>query len=81
MDRLNQGKLLSPILLGGKLEYVDHISDGDVKDACTSYVKWTNGTFPHIITTIQKKRLKYLVLWVKDQVRSQEAPEFPNCTT
>ena len=72
LDRNNQGTLLLPILFGGNLEDVEHISDTDFKDTCARYVKRTNGPFPHILTPIHKQLLKSLVLWEKDQVSAQK---------
>ena len=41
--------VIPKFLLGGNLEYVEHMSDDSFKDACTSYVKRTDGTFLHIL--------------------------------
>jgi len=63
------------------LEGLEHLSEEDVKDLCSSYVKRTDGAFPTILTPAQRKRFLALVLFVKDRVRAQVVPSFPNGTT
>ena len=53
--------------LSGDLAELEHMSEDDVKDACTSYAKRTDGPFPIILTQLQRKRFKALMLWVKDR--------------
>ena len=50
-------------------EGLRHMSDEDVRDACASYAKRQNGSFPIVLTPIQGQRMKALVLWVKDRDR------------
>ena len=67
-------------LLSGGLEGLAQMSDEDVKDACASYAKRTDGVFPVILPQLQRQRLRSLVLWVKDKIRAQAAVEFPDGT-
>ena len=60
--------------LSSDLEGLQHLSEEDVKEACSSYVKKLDGSFPVILSTLQKQHLKALMLWVKDQVRLQRNP-------
>ena len=62
------------------LEGLQHMSDEEVQDMCTSYAKRTDGVFPLILTPIQKQRLRSLALWVKDRARVNQDIEFPNTT-
>ena len=52
------------------LDGLEHMSEDDVKDACTSYARRQDGVFPIILTQLQRYRLKGLVLWVKDMFRA-----------
>jgi len=56
--------------LSGGLDGLEHMSVEDVKDACNSYAKRTDGEFPIILTQLQRYRMKGLVLWVKDMFRA-----------
>ena len=47
--------IIDNFLLGVNLEGVKHISDDDVKDACTIYAKRSDVPFPHILTPIHKQ--------------------------
>ena len=67
--------------LSGDLAELQHMSESEVKDACASYAKRTDAPFPIILTQLQRKRLKALMLWVKDRVRAQAPVTFPNGTT
>ena len=67
--------------LSGDLEALQYMSEDDVKDAITSYSKRTDGNFPIIMTTLQKQRIRSLMLWVKDMVRAGQPIEFPTGTT
>ena len=62
------------------LEGLRHMTVEDVRDACASYAKRTDGPFPVILTPIQKQRVKSLVLWIKDQDRVNQPIEFPDGT-
>ena len=44
--------------LSGSLVELEHMSENDVNDACTSYAKRTDSPFPIIMTTLQKQRMK-----------------------
>jgi len=54
------------------------MTDEDVTEACASYAKRTDAPFPIMLSPIQKKRLKSLVLWVKDRRRVGQPVEFPD---
>ena len=75
-----RNSLITDFLSGG-LDGLEHISMDDVRDACNSYAKRTDGIFPIILTTLQKQRMKALALWVQDMKRAQLPAEFPNGTT
>merc|ERR1712070_690928 len=55
--------------------------DEDIKGACASYAKRTDGVFPVILPQLQRKRLRSLALWGKDRIRAQANVEFDNGTT
>ena len=63
------------------LDGLQHLTDDDVKDLCSSYAKRTDGDFPIILTPTQRKRFLALTLFVKDSVRAQVVPSFPNSAT
>ena len=63
--------------LSGDLAELEHMTEDDVKDACTSYAKRQDAPFPIILTQLQRKRFKALMYWVKDRVRAQAPVEFP----
>ena len=67
--------------LSGGLEGLQYMSEEDVKETCSSYAKRSDGSFPIILTVIQRQRLKSLVMWVKDMVRAQQPISFPNGMT
>lgn len=67
-------------LLSGGLEGLAQMSDEDVKDACASYAKRTDGVFPVILPQLQRQRLRSLALWVKDRIRAQADVEFADGT-
>ena len=67
--------------LSGGLDSIRHMSVEDVRDACASYAKRNVAPFPIILTTIQKLRMKSLVLWAKDQHRAGLPIVFPHGTT
>jgi len=46
------------------LEGLRNMTEEDVRDACSSYTKRTDGAFPIILTPIQKQQMKALTLWV-----------------
>lgn len=71
--------LIADFLSGG-LEGLGHLTEEDVKEACSSYAKRSDGNFPIILTTLQKHRLKALMIWVKDRIRVQQAVEFEDGT-
>ena len=48
--------------LSNRLDGLEHMTLEDVKDACTSYAKHTDGVFPIQLTMLQKQRLKTLTL-------------------
>ena len=52
--------------LSDGMESLYDMNDEDVSEACTSYSKHTDAPFPVRLSPILKKRLKSLVLWVKD---------------
>ena len=56
------------------------MSEEKVKDVCTIDVKKTDDPFPIILFTMQKQRIKLLVLWVKYTARTLQVTEFPNVT-
>ena len=64
--------------LAGGLDGLEHMSEDDVKDACTSYARRQDGEFPIILTQLQRYRLKGLVLWVKDMFRAGLPRSFDN---
>ena len=68
-------------LLSDGLSGLEHMSEEEIKDACTSYAKRTDGPFPIIFTLLQRQRVNSLVLWVKDRVRAGQTPEFEDGTT
>ena len=67
-DAQSRNAIISDLLSDG-LEGLRHMTQEDVRDACVSYAKRTDGPFPVILTPVQKQRIKSLVLWVKDQDR------------
>ena len=67
--------------LSDGLEGLEHMSDEEVKDTCSSYAKRADGPFPVILSPVHKQRMKSLVLWVKDMKRGQWEPTFANTTT
>ena len=68
--------------LSGDLVELQHMSEDNVKDACSSYyAKRTDAPFPIILTQLQRNRFKALMLWVKDRVRAQVPVEFPDGST
>ena len=71
--------LINDFLSGGLAE-LEHMSENDVKDACSSYAKRTDGLFPIVMTTLQKQRMKALMLWVKDMIRAQVDVDFEDGT-
>ena len=54
----NQRNAVIADFLSGGLEGLEHLSSDDVKDACTSYAKRTDGNFPVILSTLHRQRLK-----------------------
>ena len=72
--------LIADFLSGG-MDGLVHMSEDDVRDACTSYAKRSDGNFPIILTTLQRQRMKSLVLWVKDMKRARQAASFPTGTS
>ena len=56
------------------------MSDEDVKDACNSYAKRTDGDFPVILNQLHRQRMRALLLWVKDMTRAQQLISWPNGT-
>ena len=72
--------LRNDFLSGGLVE-LEHMLENDVKDACTSYAKQTDSPFPIIMRTLQKQRMKALMLWVKDMIRAQVDVDFEDGTT
>ena len=72
--------VINDLLIGG-LEGLAQMSDEDVKDACASYAKRTDGVFPVILPQLQRQRLRSLALWVKDRIRAQANVGFENTTT
>ena len=67
--------------LSDGLESLYDMTDVDVSEACTSYAKRTDAPFPVMLSPILKKRLKSLVLWVKDRRRVGQRVAFPAATT
>ena len=67
-------------LLSGGLTGLAQMSDDDVKDACNSYAKRTDGNFPVILNQLHRQRLRALAMWVKDMTRAQVPVEFANGT-
>ena len=67
--------------LSDGLDGLEHMTSEDVRDACNSYAKRTDGAFPIQLTTLQRQRLKALTLWVKDMIRAQLPVQFPTGTT
>ena len=63
------------------LEGLKEMTDEDVRDACSSYVKRQDGAFPIILTPIQRQRMLALVLWVKDRARVNQPIQFQDGTT
>ena len=76
----NRNAIISDLLLEG-LDGLTHMTEEEVRDACVSYAKRTNGPFPVILTPIQKQRIKALMLWVQDMHRVGEPLSFPDETT
>ena len=62
-------------------EALEFMSDDDVKDMYTSYAKRTDAPFPIICSSVQKQRLRSLVLWVKDMSRAGLNLTFDDGTT
>ena len=60
---------------------LQHMSDEDVNKMCDSYAKREDGPFPVICTSLQRQRIRSLVLWVKDTVRAGLELSFPDGTT
>ena len=79
-DAQSRNAIISDLLSDG-LEGLRHMTQEDVRDACVSYAKRTDGPFPVILTPVQKQRIKSLVLWVKDQDRVNQPFQFPNTMT
>eukprot|EP00546_Thalassionema_frauenfeldii_P004541 CAMPEP_0178917842 /NCGR_PEP_ID=MMETSP0786-20121207/13484_1 /TAXON_ID=186022 /ORGANISM="Thalassionema frauenfeldii, Strain CCMP 1798" /LENGTH=274 /DNA_ID=CAMNT_0020591463 /DNA_START=123 /DNA_END=948 /DNA_ORIENTATION=+ len=67
--------------LSDGLEGLQHLTEDDVKDLCSSYAKRTDNPFPIILTPTQRKRFLALVLFVKDSIRAQVVPSFEDGTT
>ena len=67
--------------LSDGLESLYDMTDEDVSEACTSYAKRSDPPFPVMLSPILKKRLKSLVLWVKDRRRVGQQIAFPAATT
>ena len=57
------------------------MSEDNVKDVCSSYVKRQDAPFPIILTQLQRKQFRALMLWVKDRARAQVLVEFPDGKT
>merc|ERR1712232_528131 len=72
------GNAIIADFLQGGLAGLEHMSEDEVKDDCTSYAKRQDGDFPVILTQLQRQQLKALMLWVKDKVRAQQPIEFPD---
>ena len=62
-------------------EALRYMSDDDIKEMYLSYAKRTDAPFPIICTTLQKQRLRALVLWVKDMARAGQDLTFNDDTT
>ena len=62
-------------------EALRYMSDDDIKEMYLSYAKRTDAPFPIICTTLQKQRLRALVLWVKDMARAGQELTFNDDTT
>ena len=62
------------------LEGLKHMTDKEVRDTCASYAKRQDPPFPITLTPIIKQRMRSLVLFVKDRVRSEQPVEFPDTT-
>ena len=52
-DAAHRNDAITDFLSGG-LEGLEHVSNEDFKDVCTSYAKHSDGNFPVILTTLQK---------------------------
>ncbi len=72
--------LIADFLSGG-MDALRHLSDDDVKEACLGYAKRSDGSFPIILSTLQKQRMRALVLWVKYQTRIQQPATFEQGTS
>ena len=79
-DDAKRKALVSDLLSKG-LNGLRCMGEDDVRDACASYVKRSDGAFPIILSTIQKQRLKALVMWVKDQIRIGQPVAFDSTIT
>ena len=77
----NERNAIIADLLTEGLAGLTHMTDEEVRDACVSYAKRTDGVFPVILTPIQKQRIKALMLWVQDMHRVDLPLSFPNGTT
>ena len=67
----NRNAIISDLLSEG-LDGLTHMTEEEVRDACVSYAKRTDGPFPVILTPIQKQRIKALMLWVQDMHQVRE---------
>ena len=72
--------IIADFLQGG-LSELQYMSDEDVKDMCDGYARRADRPFPIVCTSLQKQRIKSLVLWVKDTVRVDLPLSFPDGTT
>ena len=81
----DQQKAIVADLMSEGLDGLKCMGEDDVRDACTSYAKRSSGAsgrpFPIIVSTVQKQRLKALVMWVKDRIRIRQPVEFDDKIT
>ena len=57
-------------LLEGGMAELQHLSDEDVDKMCDGYAKRDDDPFPVVCTSLQRLRMRSLVLWVKDTIRA-----------